>query len=125
MSMGMSVVCIMRLGENGLMTATTPSTSNTSIRLLPSTSPMASCEWSFSVEVMQTTRSGVDEPMATIVSPITSSGTLNFLATAEAPSVRILAPQMMRKRPPRKNSISWSMVFQFIGSLGLPKFLIK
>ena len=48
--------------------------------------------------LMVTRNSGAEVPRATMVSPITSSDTLNFLAMAEAESTIQSAPNQRKRR---------------------------
>ena len=52
---------------------------------------------------MMTAASGAEVPMATIVSPITIAGTLNFFAIEAAPSTNKSAPFISKKKPTIKS----------------------
>ncbi len=53
--------------------------------------------------IIFTTSSGDEVPKATIVSPITILGILNFFARFEAPSTSLFAPKINAIKPPVRN----------------------
>ncbi len=81
--------------------------------------PIAKPGLPVAADVTLITNSGADVPKATIVSPITISGTPQRRASADAPSVSIFAPPTINTSP--ANSINmlvtiYSFIFSFIVS---------
>ena len=77
--------------------------------------PKATSVEPFSAARMFTISSGKDVPKATIVSPITSVGTRNFLANEEEPSIRKSAPFTKNTIPIKKSKYSITMLFYVFG----------
>ena len=80
-------VAMVRPMYMGRISARMPTASSRSKLLAPITSPMARPECPRSVEVSPTTKSGIEEPNATMVRPITVGDTLKRRAIDSAPLV--------------------------------------
>lgn len=87
-SIGSSFTLIPRLAGIGVTIAMMPTTRRRSKMLAPTISPIPSEALPSRVDIRATTKSGVDEPNATTVSPITTFEILKRRAIASAPSVR-------------------------------------
>nr|WP_289683457.1 hypothetical protein [Muribaculum intestinale] len=87
-SIGRSLKAISELILTGAIMAIMPIMRVMSKMLAPRTSPSASSDFPESVDMKHTTKSGVEEPKATMVRPITRLDMPNRLATDTAPSVR-------------------------------------
>ncbi|SRR5690554_2927776 len=87
----------------GNITAETPKIRNRLNMLLPITLPYTTSFKPLVLDTTLTTNSGAEVPKATMVSPITNSDTLNFLAKAEAPLTRKSAPLINKAKPKNSN----------------------
>ena len=96
---GISKRMVPRESATGAMTAERPRMSSRLARQLPTTLPKAMSAWPAAAEVMLTTSSGREVPMATTVSPATRSGMPKRAASRHAPSTRRLAPPTSRPKP--------------------------
>ena len=96
---GISKRCVLRESLTGAITAERPRMSSRLARQLPTTLPKAMSAWPPAAEVMLTTSSGREVPMATMVRPATRSGMPRRRAMLQAPSTRKLAPKTRRANP--------------------------
>ena len=83
--------------------AETPRTTRILKKFEPTTLATLISFWPAKEEVILTAASGALVPMATIVSPITIAGTLNFLAIDAEPSTNKSAPLIRKKKPISNN----------------------
>ena len=79
--------------------AATPTMSSTLKMLLPTTLPTARSEVPFSADTRLTQNSGIEVPMATMVSPMTMEGMFRRSAMLTAPSVMKSAPLSTKITP--------------------------
>ena len=75
---GMSFFTVERAMTMGVTRAATPTMSNVLKMLLPTTLPTARSGVPFSADIRLTKNSGIEVPMATMVSPITICGTFSL-----------------------------------------------
>ena len=83
----------------GLIIEHIPKIKNKFAILLPTTFPIDISECPSIAAVVLTINSGIDVPIATIVSPIIIVGILNFFASPLAPSTKKSAPFINKKNP--------------------------
>ena len=96
---GMSFFTVDLLMTIGATIAAQP-TMNSALKMFdPTTLPTAMSGVPFRADTRLTNSSGADVPAATMVSPITISGTFIRRASAEAPSVRRSAPHKTSATP--------------------------
>ena len=99
MTNGISTFTVAGFTLRVVMIEVIPRITSTFIILLPITFPIEIPLLPATAALRLTAASGALVPIATMVSPITSSGTPNFLATAAAPSTKKSAPFMSIIKP--------------------------
>ena len=103
---GMSFLTVEGLMTIGATIAAQPTMSIVFMMLEPTTLPTAMSGVPFRADIKLTKNSGADVPQATMVRPMTISGTPKRRASEEAPSVRRSAPTSTNVTPIIINKIS-------------------
>ena len=109
----------------GATIAAQPTMSSVLKMFEPTTLPSAMSGVPFRADTKLTNSSGADVPAATIVSPITISGTFIRRASPDAPSVSRSAPQSTRATPTIINTMSNSIIFSNLAAKVVKKLSKK